>query len=91
MARTIAVQPRLLLLDEVFAGLALGEIAQISAMLVEKKKKERLTYIIVSHDLRALAPLVDRVVVMSFGEVIAEGTFDEVTSDATVREVYLGQ
>ena len=60
-------------------------------MLVEKKKKERLTYIIVSHDLRALAPLVDRVVVMSFGEVIAEGTFDEVTSDATVREVYLGQ
>ncbi len=91
MARTIAVQPRLLLLDEVFAGLALGEIAQISAMLVEKKKKERLTYIIVSHDLRALAPLVDRVVVMSFGEVIAEGTFDEVTSDATVRVVYLGQ
>ncbi len=91
MARTVAVQPRLLLLDEVFAGLAFGEIAQISDMLVEKKEKESLTYIIVSHDLRALAPLVDRVVVMSFGEVIAEGTFDEVTNDPHVREVYLGQ
>ncbi len=91
MARNIAVQPKLLLLDEVFAGLTLGEIAQISALLVEKKQKEGLTYIIVSHDLRALAPLVDRVLVLSFGEVIAEGTFEEVIKDEGVREAYLGQ
>lgn len=91
MARNIAVQPKLLLLDEVFAGLTLGEIAQISTLLVEKKQKEGLTYIIVSHDLRALAPLVDRVLVLSFGEVIAEGTFEEVIKDEGVREAYLGQ
>ena len=91
MARTIAVRPKLLLLDEVFAGLSLGEIAQISTLLVEKKQKEGLTYIIVSHDLRALAPLVDRVLVLSFGEVIAEGSYEEVIKDEGVREAYLGQ
>ena len=91
MARNVAVAPKLLLLDEVFAGLTRREIAQISELLVEKKHKDGLTYIIVSHDLRALAPLVDRVIVMSFGAVIAEGTFDEVVRDETVRDAYLGQ
>ena len=91
MARNVAVSPTLLLLDEVFAGLTLREIAQISELLVEKKRKDGLTYIIVSHDLRALAPLVDRVIVMSFGEIIAEGTFDEVVRDEAVRDAYLGQ
>ncbi len=91
MARNVAVSPALLLLDEVFAGLTLREIAHISELLVEKKRKDGLTYIIVSHDLRALAPLVDRVIVMSFGAAIAQGTFDEVVRDAAVREAYLGQ
>ena len=91
MARNVAVSPKLLLLDEVFAGLTLREIAQISELLVEKKRRDGLTYIIVSHDLRALAPLVDRVIVMSFGAAIAEGTFDEVVRDAAVRDAYLGQ
>ena len=91
MARNVAVAPRLLLLDEVFAGLTLAEIAQVSELLVEKKRKDGLTYVIVSHDLRALAPLVDRVIVMSFGAAIAEGTFDEVVKDEAVREAYLGQ
>ncbi len=90
LARTIAAEPKLLLLDEVFAGLTVGEIAQISELLVEKRK-QGLTYIMVSHDLRALAPLVDRVVVMSFGAIIAEGTFKEVIADKKVREAYLGQ
>ncbi len=91
MARNVAVSPTLLLLDEVFAGLTLREIAHISELLVEKKRKDGLTYIIVSHDLRALAPLVDRVIVMSFGAAIAQGTFDEVVRDEAVREAYLGQ
>ena len=91
MARAVAVAPRLLLLDEVFAGLTLAEIARLSELLVEKKRTEGLAYVIVSHDLRALAPLVDRVIVMSFGEIIAEGAFDAVTADAAVCEAYLGR
>ncbi|MGD9288771.1 MAG: ABC transporter ATP-binding protein [Desulfobacterales bacterium] len=89
LARTIATDPKLLLLDEVFAGLTAGEIADMSILLKEKKK-EGLTYIIVSHDLKSLAPLVDRVVVVSFGQLIAEGSFEEVIADKKVIEAYLG-
>ncbi len=90
LARTLAVQPSLLLLDEVFAGLTLGEIDQISELLVERKK-HGLTYVMVSHDLRSMAPLVDRVIAISFGEIITEGTFNEVVNNKTVQEAYLGQ
>jgi ABC-type branched-subunit amino acid transport system ATPase component len=90
LARTIATNPKLLLLDEVFAGLTAGEIAELSALLKEKKMKG-LTFIIVSHDLKSLAPLVDRVVVVSFGRLIAEGSFKEVIADEKVKEAYLGK
>lgn len=90
LARTLATGPEALLLDEVFAGLTRGEIAQISELLLEERRRG-MTSIIVSHDLRSLSPLVDRVVVMSFGAVIAEGGFDEVLADPLVREAYLGQ
>ena len=90
LARTLAIQPSLLLLDEVFAGLTLSEIEQISELLVERKKYG-LTYVMVSHDLRSMAPLVDRVIAVSFGEIITEGTFDEVVNNKIVQEAYLGQ
>ena len=89
LARTIATNPKLLLLDEVFAGLTTAEIAELSELLKEKKK-DGLTFIIVSHDLKSLAPLVDRVVVISFGQLIAEGSFKEVIADQKVKEAYLG-
>jgi ABC-type branched-subunit amino acid transport system ATPase component len=89
LARTIATGPKLLLLDEVFAGLTAAEITELSELLKEKKK-EGLTYIIVSHDLKSLAPLVDRVVVVSFGQLIAQGSFEEVIADEKVIEAYLG-
>lgn len=90
LARTLATGPEALLLDEVFAGLTRGEIAQLSELLLEERRRG-MTSIIVSHDLRSLSPLVDRVVVMSFGAVIAEGGLDEALADPLVREAYLGQ
>ncbi len=90
LARTIASDPKLLLLDEVFAGLTTAEIAQLST-LIEEQKKNGLSYIVVSHDLRALAPLVDRVIVISFGSIIAEGSFADVISNEKVQTAYLGQ
>ena len=89
LARTLATGPRVLLLDEVFAGLTVGEIARITELLLAKKR-EGMTCIMVSHDLRSLAPLVDRVVVMSFGASIAEGTLAEVLSNTAVQDAYLG-
>jgi ABC-type branched-subunit amino acid transport system ATPase component len=89
LARTLATKPDIVLLDEVFAGLTVGEIAQISDLLAEKRK-EGMTFIIVSHDLRSLEPLIDRAVVMTFGHVIAEGAFETVMADEKVRAAYLG-
>jgi branched-chain amino acid transport system ATP-binding protein len=90
LARTLATNPKLIMLDEVFAGLTYGEIEQISELLAERKKSAGMTYMIVSHDLKALAPLVDRVVVINFGEVLIEGSFNDVINNADVQSAYLG-
>ena len=89
MARTMATAPRVMLLDEVFAGLTVGEIAQISD-LIQSMRKDGMTFLIVSHDLPALEPLVDRAIAIDRGTMIAEGAFSEVMNDAAVQASYLG-
>lgn len=89
MARTLATAPRMMLLDEVFAGLTVGEIAMISD-LIQKMRGEGMTFLIVSHDLKALEPLVDRVVAINQGTLIADGSYDAVMADDAVRASYLG-
>ncbi len=90
LVRTLATEPSILLLDEVFAGLTVKEIDQISELLTNRRATHSTTYMIVSHDLKALEPLVDRVVVINFGEVMTEGTFREVVADTDVQNAYLG-
>lgn len=90
LARTLATDPKVVLLDEVFAGLTVGEIAQITELLAQKRK-EGLTFVIVSHDLRSLEPLIDRAVAMTYGSKVAEGTFNEVMDDDGFKAAYLGQ
>lgn len=90
LARTLATNPKVLLLDEVFAGLTYGEIEHISNLLIERRKTHGTTYLIVSHDLKALQPLVDDVLVIHGGNLIKKGTFDEVVSDPQVQNAYLG-
>ncbi|KMW59310.1 Branched-chain amino acid transport ATP-binding protein LivG [Candidatus Rhodobacter oscarellae] len=89
MARTLATDPKVMLLDEVFAGLTVGEIATISA-LVQKLRDQGMTFLIVSHDLKALEPLIDRAIAIDRGTKIAEGAYSEVIADAGVRASYLG-
>ena len=89
MARTMATAPRVMLLDEVFAGLTVGEIAQISE-LIQQMRKDGMTFLIVSHDLPALEPLVDRCIAIERGTLIAEGSFGEVIASEAVRASYLG-
>lgn len=89
MARTMATNPKIMLLDEVFAGLTVGEIAQIAA-LIQQMRKDGMTFLIVSHDLIALEPLVDHALAINHGEVIAQGPFADVLSNQTVRASYLG-
>lgn len=89
MARTMATQPSIMLLDEVFAGLTLAEIEQI-AKLIQQMRKEGMTFLIVSHDLKALEPLVDKAIAINQGAKIAEGSFADVLAHDEVRESYLG-
>ncbi|WP_370402143.1 ABC transporter ATP-binding protein [Sulfitobacter sp. JB4-11] len=89
LARTLATKPEVMLLDEVFAGLTAGEIEQISGLLAEKRQ-EGMTYIIVSHDLRSLEPLIDRAIAMTQGTFVCQGTYHEVMENEAVRMAYLG-
>ncbi len=89
LARTLATNPEVMLLDEVFAGLTSGEIKQISGLL-EEKRQEGMTFVIVSHDLRSLEPLVDRVIAMNQGTFVCQGSYHQVLNNEAVRMAYLG-
>ena len=89
LAKVLALNPKIALLDEIFAGLTVAEITEISDLL-KRKRDEGLDFILVSHDLKALAPLVDRVVVIHFGELVAEGPYDKIVNNEKVKEAYFG-
>jgi branched-chain amino acid transport system ATP-binding protein len=90
IARAIATEPDLLLVDEPFAGLSGNEVKELS-QLFESLRQEGMTLIIVDHNMRGLLDLIDRAVVIHFGDRIAMGSPDEITNDPTVQEAYLGE
>ena len=69
MAKALMVDSKIMLLDEVFAGLTVGEIDQIGK-LIQKMRSENMTFLIVSHDLKALEPLVDHAIAINYGKII---------------------
>uniref|UniRef100_UPI002DD68AD5 ABC transporter ATP-binding protein C-terminal domain-containing protein n=1 Tax=Pseudorhodoferax sp. TaxID=1993553 RepID=UPI002DD68AD5 len=89
LAMALAMQPRLLLLDEPLAGMSQGE----SALMVEllQSLKRRYTMLLVEHDMQAVFSLADRVSVLVYGRAIACGTPAEVQADPAVRKAYLGE
>jgi len=89
IARALATEPRLLLLDEVMAGLNPAEIDQAVA-LVGKLSKRGLTIVIVEHVMRAIMAVARHIVVLDHGQKIAEGNPKEVVANAEVIRAYLG-
>ncbi len=81
-------EPRLLLLDEPTAGLAPAESAMMVSMV--KKLEKTITILIIEHDMDVAYELTDFITVLNFGKVLAEGNKEDIQSNKTVQEVYLG-
>ena len=90
VARALATKPELLLLDEVMAGLNATEVAEAMA-LITKIQAKGITIFMIEHVMKAIMNVCDRIIVFHNGREIAEGTPDQVTTNPTVIEIYLGE
>ncbi|WP_026853995.1 ABC transporter ATP-binding protein [Geothrix fermentans] len=90
VARALATQPKLLLLDEVMGGLNPAESEEIIGLILDIKK-HGLTQMVIEHDMKAIMRISDRIVVLTSGEKLTEGTPQEVVSNQDVIDAYLGE
>ena len=90
LGRALVSEPLLLLADEPSSGLDIRETHELAQVLRKLQRERGMAMLLVEHDLGMVGEVVDRTIVMNLGEVIAEGTFDEVMADADVRRAYLG-
>jgi branched-chain amino acid transport system ATP-binding protein len=91
MARALATQPKILLLDEPAAGMNETETDALHQMISRVRERFSVSIILVEHDMRLIMNLCERITVLSYGEVIARGTPAEIRGNQTVVEAYLGK
>ncbi len=89
LARAMAIRPDLLILDELFSGMSMSEVASILP-IIEKLNQEGLTIVMIEHRLRELFRVVERVLILNFGQKITEGSPEEVMESEDVKRAYLG-
>jgi ABC-type branched-subunit amino acid transport system ATPase component len=91
IARAIATQPKLLLLDEPTAGMNPSETIELTGLIGKLRSEKGFTVIVIEHDMKVVRDVSDRVVVLDHGVKIAEGTYEDVSSNDDVIEAYLGR
>ncbi|HBH62887.1 MAG TPA: ABC transporter ATP-binding protein [Nitrospiraceae bacterium] len=90
IARALATQPEMILLDESFAGLNPAELDE-SIEIIRKIKERGITIMIIEHHMKVIMAISDRIVVLSYGQKLAEGTPNEIGNNPLVVEAYLGE
>jgi len=90
MARALATEPSLLLLDEPTAGMNPRETLELRDHIKRMRDELRVTILVIEHDMRVVKGVSDRVIACDYGQKIAEGSYDEVANDEHVIEAYLG-
>lgn len=91
LARAVALEPKLLLLDEPMAGMNYEEKEDMARYIIDLNQEWGITIVMIEHDMGVVMDISDRVTVLDFGEKIASGLPEEVMADARVRIAYLGE
>jgi branched-chain amino acid transport system ATP-binding protein len=90
LAKCVATRPKLILLDEVMAGLTLAE-AEIPVSIIRQLRDTGITFVLVEHVIPIVMKTADRIIVMNFGEKVAEGAPAEILANQAVRDAYFGE
>ena len=90
LAKCVATRPKLILLDEAMAGLTLAE-ADLPVSIIRQLRDTGITFVLVEHVIPIVMKTADRIIVMNFGEKVAEGTPAEVLANQSVRDAYFGE